>query len=137
MKNLSKFQIQQVKNISIFSSTVSGFQKKQVESIVEKKMNRLKSKVALSRVTDNISKLSELKSLLKTIKECEYNSNCTSSRYNSTGIDWVQYVRYSSHGGIYFCSPDEPSNCYCVEPTYQYFYLLKKSLDKKILKNVE
>lgn len=70
--------------------------------------------------------------LINIIKSCKYNEYCNASRFNMTGIDWKEFVRYSSVGGIYICAPDEPGNCIHIDSTDEYFSVYKNILDQKI-----
>jgi hypothetical protein len=101
-----------------------SFTKQEVESILKKRYER-----KLSREVTKRPHLLQRAAFFKAVKECVFDPNATSSRYNTTGIDWKAFHRPSSNGrGWVIIAPDEPGNNWYIEDP-----ILVKILSKKFL----
>ena len=66
---------------------------------------------------------------LQILRECTFDLNAFSSRYNCTGIDYKAFHRPSSNGkGWVLIAPDEPMNNSYTEDPILLKYLTKKFL---------
>lgn len=89
-----------------------------------KKKTRLKSASFLIK-----SSFEERKTFFNLIKNATLDLSATSSRYNTTGIDWCAFHRPSSNGkGWVIIAPDDPSNNVYTEDTILVEFLKRKFL---------
>lgn len=67
--------------------------------------------------------------ILKLSQSCIFDLDAKSSRYNITGIDWVQFIRPCSNGLAWvLIAPDEPGNNVYVDD-----FVLIKFFNKKYI----
>lgn len=91
-----------------------GFTKDMIANARAKYLQRLYTRADL-RAKSPVTHSDRIK-FLSALRECAYNPDATSSRYNCTGIDWKAFHRASSNGkGWVLIAPDEPGNNWYFE----------------------
>ena len=117
------------KRTRVYKDASIYFSDAQIKAAIGKHYARRMRKREMATIERSVVTHKQRVDFLNFIKrfDIKYNPTAYSSRYNSTGVDWVKYHRASSNGKGWVCiAPDEPGNNVYIEDEIMVRFMTKR-----------